>query len=385
MTMHIQTAAQWRTAIKGKPSLDLASQAEMLLRVYHIKAGTEIAERQRLLGDIIKVARSYCSANAPGMPYFGLFTTLGMQAEKQLASMAKASRSWGVARKILGPSTGAHGKTNSLQHHKANAATPTSQHNYWLEGLDPKHRSWGHMNPQFFNDWMADATNTLNFFDWLEAKNLGQNLPQVQYLAPDERWKYMCVFGEDKIMYRHQASLGTRGTGDIPLERFTTWGLETAHSGENYAIWVCSPGGIFYTNTHKVSEFHHSTFLAGGRVLAAGEWVVTAGKLLLISHKTGHHAASPANLFSAMKLLQDRIDISRTVVHVVDFASKTERFVTATDFMAKGGVVSACPPIVDQFGHVQDMKAMAKERCNLHKDWDFKAATVPRSFTANHP
>jgi len=384
--MHIQTVAQWRTAIKGKPSDGLAAQVEMLLRVYHMKSGAEISERQRLLGEILKISREYRNANSAAAPYFAVFTALGMQAEKQLASIAKAGKSWGVARKIFAPSSHAHGKTNALQHYGAKGAAPTSKQNYWLEGLDPKHRSWGHMDPKFFNDWMADAANTLNFFDWLEDKGLGQSLPQVQYLAPDERWKYMVVFGDDKVMYRHQLHLAARGRGDIPLERFTTWGLETAHSGANYAIWVCSPGGIFYTNTHKVSEFHHSTFLAGGRVLAAGEWVVAAGKLLLISHKTGHHAATPFNLLAALKLLVSRVDLSRTVVHVQDFAAKRDNFVTATDFLANAGVLSRCTPIVDALGRVMDMKAEAQRRCTAHIDWDFRStAAVPRSFSVNNP
>lgn len=385
MTQHVQTVIDWRNAVKGKPALDLTSQAEMLLRVYHRLSGPEIAERERLLNQMIAVASTYTRSNSAGAAYFATFTSLGMQAEKQLATMAKAGKSWGVARKIFAPAgAGAHGKTNALQHYGKHAATPTSKQNYWLEGLDPKHRSWGHMPPKFFNDWMADAANTKNFFDWLEEKGLGQTLPQVQYLAPDERWKYMCVFGNDKVIYRHQTTLSPRGNGDIPLERFTTYGLETAHSGDNYAIWVCSPGGVFYTNTHKVSEFHHSTFLAGGRVLAAGEWVVAAGKLLLISHKTGHHAASPVNLYSAMKLLADRVDLSRTVVHIVDFATHSEKFITANEFMTNSGNFGMCAEIRDNLGNVQDMKALAQFRCKMHQDWDLNmTGGVARGFTAN--
>lgn len=377
---HVQTVATWRASTKGKAALDAAARVEVVLRVYHAKAGTEIEERRMLLQELAELARAHLKDNAMGTPYYGLFLDLGMQADKQLASMDKATKAWGAARKIFGASGSPHGKSNALQHYKAGEATPTSQQNYWLEGLDPKHRSWGHMDPKFFADWVADTSTTKGFFDWLEDKNLAQNLPQVQYLAPDERWKYMCVFGDDKIMYRHQAHLGAPGAGKVPLERFTTWGLETAHSGRNYAIWVCSPGGIFYSNVHKVSEFHHSTFLAGGRVLAAGEWVVTAGKLLLISHKTGHHAASPENLYRALKLLETRLDISRTVVHVRDFAAKADKFVTATEFIAKNGNPSSCAPITDHKGMLLDMKTEAQKRCDAHVDWDGRHATKPRQF-----
>ena len=144
----------------------------------------------------------------------------------------------------------------------------------------------------------------------------------------------------------------------------------------NFGVWGCSPGGLFYTNTHRVREFHHSTFLAGGRVLAAGEWVVSAGKILLISHKTGHHAASPANLFNALQLLRQRVDLSRTVVQVTSYVNNkpTSNFVTATEFLTNSGNVTKCTPIPGF------QTSWAKVFCDNHKDWDYNVATTPKAY-----
>ena len=381
LSSHIPKAAQWHAASRGKANDAQATRTEIILRAYHIKTGTAVEERTELLQELLAIAKDYIEKHTFSAAYYTQFIELGMQVQKQLIAMEKAKKAWGSAKKIFAPSGSQFGKTNPLQNYSAKAASPTSARNYWLEGLDPNHRSWGHMPKAHFDNWLADAGTTLGFFEWLEDKNLARGLPQVEYLAPNERWKYMCVFGDDKIMYRHQQALGSPGTGSIPLQRFTTWGLQTAHSGRNYAIWVCGANGIFYTNSHAVSKFHHSSFLAGQRVLAAGEWVITAGKLLLISHKTGHHAASVSNLYSAIRLLDSRLDLSRTVVQITDYVAKKNRFITAKQFLAKGGNAAACDEILTNTGMPMNMKLEAQKRCDMHKDWDFKHATTPKRFT----
>ncbi len=126
--------------------------------------------------------------------------------------------------------------------------------------------------------------------------------------------------------------------------------MSTAFSGSGFAIWVCSPGGIFYSASHEVSRFHHSSFLAGGRVLAAGEWVVHDGTIQLITHKTGHYLASPQNLLRALWLLQPRTDLSRTVVAQTNYATGQTRYVKAVDFIRTGGDAERCEAIGDDHG-----------------------------------
>ncbi len=162
----------------------------------------------------------------------------------------------------------------------------------------------------------------------------------------------------------------------MPLARFSTHDRSTAHSKDCFAIWVCSPSGIVFTANHVVSEFHRSTFLGGTRVLAAGEWVVSAGKILLISHKTGHHAAGPANLYSALRRLESRVDLSRTAALLRDFAKNQEVYVTVQEFLAKGGRVAECTPIAG------DVAAAARSRCRAHVDWDGAQGPGARAYRA---
>ncbi|MEM9645866.1 MAG: hypothetical protein AAF989_12820, partial [Planctomycetota bacterium] len=239
---HLQSANHWQSVNRGQPASGEVDRITVLLRVYHLVTGDDTNERLRLAKQMKQVIEDFVSKSSVGDHHYGNFIALGMEVEKQLRSL-KATKGWSSVKRVFAKRCHSQGKTNSLQHYRkhgtAASKLPTSQSNYWLEALDPKHRSWGHMPAKYFSQWLLDDATDLGFFDWLEAHRLGESLPQVQYLAPDQRWKYMCVFGDDRLIYRHQPHLGGRGKGNVPLERFTTKGLSTHHSGLHHAIWVC--------------------------------------------------------------------------------------------------------------------------------------------------
>ena len=369
---HLPTNDEWAASIFSAYRPTAHSNAARILAEYHSLPGgpKNTEQRKTLLVSLGIVAKAFVVSNSSS-PYVSCFADLGMRIDKQIETMRNAAKAWGTARKIFAPSQSHFGKSNALQHHQMHDPTPTSSGNYWLESLDPKHRSWGHEDSEhLFDRWKSDTTTTLGFFDWLEHKNLGQGMPQVQYLAPDERWKYLCVFGDDKLMYRHRAMLYPDSTEGKALDLFTTHGLSTVHSGVNFAIWVCSPEGTFYTFRHILSKFHHSTFLSGNRVLAAGEWVVSNGKLLLISHKTGHYAATPINLYRALQLLKVRVDLSKTVVQITNYQTHSKKYFNALQLIANAGKPELCDEIIDASGQIANIQDEAVSRCARNESWN---------------
>jgi hypothetical protein len=342
MSSAIPTANQWQKSIKSRGAVPELDRCTVLVRTYHLKPGTDTAERQMILDQMIQLCAACLKNHGLAGPLGPVFFQLGTSAQKEKKRIQKASKGWGSVRRVFKPSKSPHGPAIPLTHRHHSEAEPTSLGNYWLEALDPRHRSWGHQFLDIFNQWMHSDT-TESFWDWLE-KTGKADVEGVQYLAPDERWKYWIIFDSlDKCLYRHDPKKGARGNKkNIPLSKFTTRGMSTAHSGRNFAIWVCSPTGVFYSDSHIVSKFHHSSFLGGGRVLAAGEWVVSRGIILLITHKTGHYGASPFNLYNALRLLNDRTDLQKTVVQITDYSRKLTQYIKAVDFLAKGGNASQC-------------------------------------------
>ncbi|MBC5766539.1 hypothetical protein [Ramlibacter albus] len=387
LSSHVPAVAAWVASMKGKPRTDEAGLVEYKLRHYWMRDGTDVEGRKALLAELEDLGRQFTSRHNATHPCFPAYFALGSNASKQLQAIDKAQSALRKARRIFVPSAhGSHGgETHHLVHRGAKGPVPTSEGNYWLECLDPKHRSWGHMDKAIFNRWLADTGTQLGFFEWCEEKGEATGVHSVRYLDPKERWKFMIVFGDDKIAYRHvPAPVDARGKGSIPLERFTTFDRKTAFNGKNYAIWVCSAGGIFYSDSHAVGEFHHSTFLAGGRVMGAGEWVVTAGKVLLVTHKTGHYMCSIPMFYNSLKLLAQCTDLSRTAVEVRDFTTSSFKFYRCAEFLHHGGNVAHCNEIRhSQTGAVLNMTELARAQCEMHRDWDGNWATSPRGIDSS--
>ena len=80
-------------------------------------------------------------------------------------------------------------------------------------------------------------------------------------------------------------------------------------------IWVmsCPEGGspAFYSNIGKLGRFHHSSFLAGGAVAAAGEWTIVSGKLLHINACSGHYKPEDWRFLKACAVLKNEGVITR--------------------------------------------------------------------------
>jgi hypothetical protein len=70
---------------------------------------------------------------------------------------------------------------------------------------------------------------------------------------------------------------------------FDTTNMTSKASGPGFAIFVMDLEGRVYAGAHRVGLFHHSSFLAGGNVAAAGELRVQNGKLLDVTAKSGHY------------------------------------------------------------------------------------------------
>jgi hypothetical protein len=78
----------------------------------------------------------------------------------------------------------------------------------------------------------------------------------------------------------------------VPLD---TGAMVSNASGPGFGIFVMSKEGDVYVGSHKVGIFHHSSFLGGGQVAAAGEMKVVGGKLEMLTNKSGHYKPKHEN------------------------------------------------------------------------------------------
>jgi hypothetical protein len=103
-------------------------------------------------------------------------------------------------------------------------------------------------------------------------------------------------------------------------------------------IWVCAPNkedkATFYSHICKIDRFHHSTFLGGGSVIGAGEWIVKQGKLVSFSATSGHYRTEMKQLYNAALHMRNAVRPETTVL-LWDTVTADWAEVPYKDFIAK--------------------------------------------------
>ncbi len=165
-----------------------------------------------------------------------------------------------------------------------------ANHSYWLEMLDPQHRAGYVLSPQFAS-WLANpnaVATKQSFWDFIGTEFNPTDYQVLVKYYPEVGSVYSSA---DSMLHFSGPSL--LDTSDQP---YHTAAKETAFSGTGWAIFVISPEGDFFSGSHEVGKHHHSSFLGGGAVMAAGEIVVDNGIIRFITGKSGHYKPAPENL-----------------------------------------------------------------------------------------
>ena len=191
---------------------------------------------------------------------------------------------------------------------------------YRLEKLDPKHR-FGDMLMQLLLHWdpgdnvpHAPSARAPYFFRWLDTlspidvericgadyAHLWVESPGVTYATNRvrERFRVHVDGGLVRVRGRHEAP-----------ELLTTTAARTAMGTDGSYLWVLDRWYGLYTDESKVGETHHSTFARGRAIRGAGEWRVEAGRVRLITGKTGHYRVPVEHFVEALRLMRDRLHI----------------------------------------------------------------------------
>jgi hypothetical protein len=122
----------------------------------------------------------------------------------------------------------------------------------------------------------------------------GRGAGQVTYLSATERQK-VALDIRDGVIF------------DASGQRFDTATSSAIEGGRGRAIFVMDmQGNLYASNFQRMGEFHHSSFVAGGPVLAAGELVVDNGRLILVSDSSGHYQPAHEHMDQLMRVLEQK-------------------------------------------------------------------------------
>ncbi|KAF8934916.1 hypothetical protein BGZ58_005353 [Dissophora ornata] len=185
---------------------------------------------------------------------------------------------------------------------------------HWLEMSDKKHRYGSNLKP-YHEYWLKQETSQ-NFFYWLD-KGDGKDVnleerprdrldqQRVQYLLENERLQYAVHVVDGLLYYKisdkpvHTLPASVLANDDVDVSQV----LPDSNENDDEAtrlekkrirnkskfIYVTDPQGTLYVAQKVKGNFHHSSFLGGGTVCAAGGIIVNHGKLVKINPKSGHY------------------------------------------------------------------------------------------------
>ncbi|XP_076913129.1 IQ domain-containing protein IQM6-like [Bidens hawaiensis] len=168
---------------------------------------------------------------------------------------------------------------------------------HWLEAIDPRHR-YGHNLHFYYVKWLH-CQSRQPFFYWLdigEGKEVSidkctrTKLQQqcIKYLSPIEREAYEVTVEDGKLMYKLSG-------------KFVDTRMGPANSKW---IFVLSTSNVLYVGRKQKGKFQHSSFLAGGATLSAGQLVVTDGILKAVWPHSGHYLPTEENFGAFMSFLE---------------------------------------------------------------------------------
>jgi hypothetical protein len=174
---------------------------------------------------------------------------------------------------------------------------------YWLELLDKQHRP-GFVLAPLFERWLNDPLcefSKLSFWAFIDLERGARAHECV--VCEDYGWGVH--YEEDKSRRaRHQVTFDIAGRlVDHDGHPLHTEGLSTHASGAGWAIFVQAATGEIYVGSHDIGKFHHSSFLAGMPVRAAGELVADRGVLKALSGKSGHYQPTPSQILAFARSL----------------------------------------------------------------------------------
>jgi hypothetical protein len=114
----------------------------------------------------------------------------------------------------------------------------------------------------------------------------------VKYLTEEERAFYEVFIDKDGLVVNSQG---------IPL---------TSPINKNRpieAVYVISPEGRFYASYLTPNDFfQHSSFLAGGDILAAGKITFNEGTIQTLSNESGHYHPPIESIDTVITILEKR-------------------------------------------------------------------------------
>ncbi|WP_446226554.1 hypothetical protein ACTWPB_17770 [Nocardia sp. IBHARD005] len=241
------------------------------------------------------------STNSPSVPNNPDFTPQTPQWHQSWGAPNPSQRSTGSIRRMVRKLFGAQPSRNNVP--SAPPPTPTTQRpSSVAPGTPPDTNSPQQTSaPENFSDlpysvgppYTTQEMNPTYRGEHEVGNSVWPNPLRVSYLDEIARRRLRLHVIDGRI-YDADGNLFDTSSGT------TAWG------GAGRAIFVMDEhGNLYASNYHERGLFHHSSFLSGGNVAAAGELIVINGEIQMVTDSSGHYQPSRGHTMQAINQLRN--------------------------------------------------------------------------------
>ena len=291
---------------------------DWFLERYHGIEPLAFSERRFALLAVIAASQRFLTSRAAR----GSKRSTGVVAMQSMALSKAEELTRAKKRRAKGNWQRAVKATKPVRVKEGSAAKPLDE-KYWKELRAPHYA--GFVLESIFKEW-AQSKTYKNLDDWVES----EWLPKARASKDPSHAYKVAELEKNRVAYlkgrgnRKPYLIRVRGGRVFTAsgKPFHTGDHSTAFSGKGWAIFVMSPARHVYSGSHDVGKFHHSSFLSGGPVLSAGEWVVRNGEVLAVTAKSGHYKPSTQMFYQMLrKLKRNGVDLNGIAACPMPFAN----------------------------------------------------------------
>lgn len=207
----------------------------------------------------------------------------------------------------------------------------TNADNYWLEAADPKHRAGYHLKEHMPAFQQSGMNNLFEYADKLVGDDMKllerdqvvyledlvvRTLFEVDYkdgklvskMNPDLQKKVIAktkTEPDEKKAARRELFRDAGDASEVDTRGWASNGWN--RYGDGWACFAMSSYGTTYIGVHQGGTFHHSSFLCGAPVLAAGMIKIENGVPVALAEKNGHYKCNHENMRQFVALMQERL------------------------------------------------------------------------------
>ncbi|GAB9464560.1 hypothetical protein Gpo141_00001989 [Globisporangium polare] len=199
---------------------------------------------------------------------------------------------------------------------------------FWLEALDEQHRYGFHLRA-FHRAWKdakashaaeSDKRNA-SFFYWLDhGDGKALELPEctrqalqsmcVQYCDAEARKPFQVRFKSMPAAHKEGAEDAT-AAAVVLAEYAETQELVQTDELSKW-IFVVDLAGTMFLGRKRKGVFHHSSFVSGAPIFAAGKIMIKHGRVIAIEPHSGHFKPTLRNLTALCHVLREQhVDIEQ--------------------------------------------------------------------------